>query len=114
MILAPSNFMREATWNSGDISLLSKSIHGICSVLFYCHTFMLMCIALIAYACATPQKAKTFFIKNLHLIIAIFVSALFVACVAFTGPHQLVSIELFSMILILTMVFGNMARASSA
>ncbi len=107
VILAPSNFMREATWNSGDISLLSKSIHGICSVLFYCHTFMLMCIALIAYACATPQKAKTFFIKNLHLIIAIFVSALFVACVAFTGPHQLVSIELFSMILILKMVFGN-------
>lgn len=107
VILAPSNFLREAGWNSDSTSFLMRAISGSCSVLLYCHTMVVLCICLIVGAVVSPIRVKSFCKENICFLITIGISAIFVACVAFTGPHQLVSIEMFSAIVLLKLLIGN-------
>lgn len=104
VILAPSNFLREAGWNNGSTSIFIRVFSGICSVLWYCHTMVIMCVGLIVGTIVYPVKMRHFCKENISLLISIGISAFFVACVAFTGPHQLVSIELFSAIVMLRLL----------
>ena len=107
VILAPSNFLREAGWNSGSTSFLMRTVSGACSVLLYCHTMVAMCVCLIVGCFVSPAKMKCFCKENICYLITIGLSAIFVACVAFTGPHQLVSIEMFSAIVLLNLIMKN-------
>lgn len=104
VILAPSNFLREDSWNSGSTSYIIRFICGLCSVLLYCHTMVVMCMCLIICAFVSPTRIKIFCKENICLLIAVGISTIFVAGVAFTGPHQLVSIELFSAIILLRLL----------
>lgn len=99
LILAPSNFIRASEFNGDSMSLLPRLISGIGSVVVYCKMLDIFVFLWIICIFINRDKCLDLTKKYLHIVISIFVNAAFLACVAFTGPHQCVCIELFSIIL---------------
>lgn len=101
LIFAPSNFVREAGLNQENTSILARMLQGVGSILVYAKTFDLLVLMLLCLLITNYQKAKKFIKKNIIFLTAAFVNVLFIICVIFTGPHQLVCVELFSAIVIM-------------
>lgn len=112
VILAPSNFIREASWNHDNTNQIIRLVQGIGSVVVYARFFDVMMLLMIYLLFTDIHKFRALVKKDVIFITASVVNALFVACVAFTGPHQLVSVELFSTIVILHWLYNNFSLCS--
>lgn len=117
VILAPSNVLREASWNGENTSLASRFIQGFGSVAVYAKTFDAMVLLLLGLFFYNKHKLINIVKMDLIFILTSVVNVFFVACVAFTGPHQLVCVELFSSIVllhILTEIVGSFSYSKAS
>jgi len=105
LIFAPSNFAREAGWNHENTSILTRLLQGVGSILVYAKTFNVLVVLLIWQFITNRAKAKLLIRKDIIFLAAAIINVLFIICVAFTGPHQLVCVELFSSIVIMHWIY---------
>ena len=105
IIFAPGNFVRVEEHKAFDVSLVNKLVQGIGSILVYAHAYTLLLMALVAYGWRHCSEARQFLRDNCILFVSATVGALFAALVVLLGPHQLVSVEIFSVILLLKLFY---------
>lgn len=105
-VLAPSNFVRLGATESKAVGLL-KYIGGVMLVIINAKTYVLMFLSLVVLWCSKKHKLVTREILSTHalLITSASINALFVAVVAYTGSHQITGIELFSLIVLLSIAY---------
>lgn len=102
-ILAPSNFLRFET-HRGDSSFSIIGLFLQCiRVLLSLRMFWLMSILL--FICFIKNKKKQNLKEYLWAFGICIINILFAIVVAMTGKHQLVSVELFSMIIIICLIY---------
>lgn len=99
VVLAPSNFLRVNAVN-GDVNFFVKCISNLYHLVLHATLFDLFVI-MMCWMLLTDTRACLAFLKSNSLLwVAALVNASFVVFVAFTGAHQLVCIEVMSLILI--------------
>lgn len=103
-ILAPSNFIRlkeAGETNSGFFSLISRAF----SCFYNSESLLILLALLIVFYIKDSQKCLQFINKNIIIILSIVFNVLFVIFIAYTGSHQLTCIELFSILLIIKLIY---------
>lgn len=103
---APSNFVRFASGQGGVYSF-TKVICQCLRVGLSLRMFWLMLILVIGVILSSREKLKNISSECWMIIGVCIVNILFAALVAMTGKHQLVSIELFSIIAIINLVYDK-------
>lgn len=110
-VLAPANFTRLSA-SMGSLTGIMKYISSIAKLIVYAKTFILLCCVLMALY--IRKSSKDFVIKLLKshslLLTAVSFNALFVAVIAYTGPHQLTCIESYSMLILLCTIYSLYAE----
>lgn len=110
-VFAPANFTRLSA-SEGSLTGIIKYISGIATFIIYAKTFiLLLCVLGVLYI---RQSTKYFVVKSLKnhslLLTAVSFNALFVAVIAYTGPHQLTCIESYSMLILLCTIYSLYAE----
>lgn len=100
IIFAPSNFIRFTVEHGSSFNLTNvflTTIRVLCSL----RAFWIMLCLLVICVLSKYDKIMPFIHDNRIILISIVVNILFTSIVAMNGKHQLVCIELFSIIIIL-------------
>ncbi len=100
LVLAPGNFVRQSGWYEDVGDLPHRLLFGFCYVPVYCKVFDCWVIVWLFSAWKDVKKCMSLTRKHILLIAAILTNIVFLAVVALTGPHQVVCIELFSLLLL--------------
>ena len=110
-VLAPANFTRLSA-SMGSLTGIIKYMSSIAKLIVYAKTFILLCCVLVTLY--IRKSSKDFVIKLLKshslLLTAVSFNALFVAVIAYTGPHQLTCIESYSMLILLCTIYSLYAE----
>lgn len=105
-VLAPSNFMRLTSLDGGSLDLM-RIIWRTVRVALSLRVFWLM-LAYVSLMCLLSKERLKSISREYWLIIgACLINAAFAAVVAMTGKHQLVSIELFSIVIVVCLFYDN-------
>ena len=104
VILAPANFVRFASDPASSYTLKQQFLQMVRALLpLRMFWIMLLCVALL-FVKKSRVECGVFLKKNAVLILASVTNIAFAAVVAMTGKHQLVSIELFSIVVVLSLL----------
>lgn len=104
VVFAPSNFIRLSS--EGASSDVISYVLRIIRVALSLRAFWLFVVSFVVYLYYKRNEARNFILRNQLLFISACVNIIFAAIIAFTGKHQLVSIELFSIILLVKLMFS--------
>lgn len=103
-VLAPSNFIRLE--DSGGIK---NDINSLVSRFFSCfynsEGLLILLIFLIVFYVKNKKECVHFISNNIIIILSIVFNILFIIFIAYNGTHQLTCIELFSIILIIKLIY---------
>ena len=103
-IFAPSNFIRlEET--GGMPNSLHTIISRVFSVFYNSDSFLVLLIILSLFYINDKKGCIRFIETNLILLLSIIFNIAFTLFVAYTAPHQLTCIELFSILLIIKLIY---------
>ncbi len=105
LVIAPGNYVRLKSEPQVSASIWYRFVSGCGSILVYAKTFSLLIVCLIIWSIRKASNAFEFIRDNILLLITAVVNALFVIIVAITGPHQLVCVELCSLIVLLRLFY---------
>ena len=103
-IFSPANFLRLSKTGEGNFDLIAYIIRTYNLIL---NSGILILLVIVLIFSFFQNKNKTlFFIKhNIIWILSIIFNMAFVILIAYTGPHQLTSIRLFSIILLMKWLY---------
>lgn len=103
-IFSPANFLRLSKTGEGNFDLIAYIIRTYNLIL---NSGILILLVIVLIFSFFQNKTKTvFFIKhNIIWILSIIFNTAFVILIAYTGPHQLTSIRLFSIILLMKWLY---------
>lgn len=103
-IFSPANFLRLSKTGEGNFDLIAYIVRTYNLIL---NSGILILLVIVLIFSFFQNKNKTlFFIKhNIIWILSIIFNMAFVILIAYTGPHQLTSIRLFSIILLMKWLY---------
>lgn len=104
VVLAPGNFVRLDEVNSNGDYGLWKNISNVIVAVLHTKIFILMLILSLLLICKDYGKFKCFLFRNIVYYIIILTN-FGITFFAYSGERQLTSIELFSLILVLKLLF---------
>lgn len=104
VVFAPANFMRLAS--EGASADIMSYVLRIIRVALSLRAFWVFVVLFIVYFSFIRNEAISFLKKNQFLCISAGVNIIFAAIIAFTGKHQLVSIELFCIVLLVKLLYS--------
>lgn len=106
LVLAPGNFVRAESAGVFTSHFLYTVLQGVGRIVLYAHAFSIMIVVLLFSFWFNRKKTYHFLRENCLLFFPAFGNMLFAAFVVMTGPHQLVCVELFSLIVLLKLFYG--------
>lgn len=106
LILAPGNFIRAAGGNFSILGCVSRFTHSI----FELRIFFLLLLSLLIFFINSKYKCIRFVRLHSFWFMVILINILFSGFVAYTAKRQMTCVELFSFILLLILIYTELAN----